>query len=203
MISLYEEGGSGSGLSKFESIDFRDPYLFYNDAGSRYRMPGPNPGTVYRVARGPLRIPRDGSCSSLNGRRRQAVRSCPRFGRPDERIYFGCLGDYVDEQGKWLWGGNLSTGRVVSADTAGYLDIAPEFRKALIERTLLPLPEHVLSSLSSRRGPPRRSPSPTLLDLQADLVIASFNVQERNAHSFEPAPSTWCFRPMAPTTASA
>ncbi|KAF7563584.1 hypothetical protein G7046_g535 [Stylonectria norvegica] len=188
----------GNGLSQFEDIDFRDPYVFYNAAESKYwmlvatrlaagphwsrgcialltsknledwtiapeplyspndmlcpecpelftlpngkwylvysRFHAPNAGTVYRVAdnpRGPFRVPRDGSQGRLDGRRWYAAKSCPKAGDPSKRIYFGWLGDYVDEEGKWLWGGDMGVPREISADENGYLqvDAAPELKE--------------------------------------------------------------------------
>ena len=190
----------GEGLSQFEEIDFRDPYVFFNHTEQKYwmlvatrlatgphwsrgclalltssnldswvvdpqplyapndmfcpecpelfllpngkwylvysRFHAPNAGTVYRVAdnpRGPFRIPRDGSHGRLDGRRWYASKSCPKTGDPSKRIYFGWIGDYVDDEAKWLWGGDLGVQREVIADGQGNLrvDIAKEFREGL------------------------------------------------------------------------
>lgn len=245
----------GSGLSRFEDIDFRDPYIFYNEAESTYWMlvatrlrdgphwtrgcialltssnlddwtvepeplyspndmfcpecpelftlPGgdrwylvysrfhaPNAGTVYRVAdspRGPFRVPRDGSHGRLDGRRWYAAKSCPKAGNPNERIYFGWLGDYVDEQGKWLWGGDLGVPRQVSADVNGWLrvDMAPEYRKSLFQSSI-PLPRTVAKQDISLESVGSTATSFLDLDSQADQsdLIVTFNIDSQDAHAF-------------------
>ncbi|CAI6096199.1 unnamed protein product [Clonostachys chloroleuca] len=184
VITIHGDG------SQYEEIDFRDPYIFFNEAEGKYWMlvsrrlaagsywyrgcialltstnldtweldPGPlyapsdmlcpecpemfslpngkwylvysrfhapNAGTVYRIAdspRGPFRIPRDGSHGRLDGRRWYAAKSCPKAGDPERRVYFGWVGDYVDEEGKWLWGGDLGVPREISAGEQGYLKL--------------------------------------------------------------------------------
>ncbi|KAG9257375.1 family 32 glycoside hydrolase [Emericellopsis atlantica] len=242
-------------MSQFEDIDFRDPYVFFNDAESRYwmlvatrlrngphwsrgcialltssnlddwtldaeplyspndmfcpecpelftlpssgkwylvysRFHAPNAGTVYRVAdspRGPFRVPRDGSNGRLDGRRWYAAKSCPRAGNPDQRLYFGWLGDFVDEQGKWLWGGDLGVPRQVSADSQGWLrvDMAPEYRHALREAA------EPLEKVSGRgtlllesSGSTRTSFPKLTADMEQDDLLITFNVQTKEAHSF-------------------
>lgn len=240
-------------MSQFEEIDFRDPYVFYNEQESKYWMlvatrlrhgphwsrgcvalltsnnlddwtmeseplyspndmfcpecpelftlPGsgkwylvysrfhaPNSGTVYRVAdspRGPFRIPRDGSHGRFDGRRWYAAKSCPRAGNPDQRIYFGWLGDYVDEQGKWLWGGDLGVPRQVSADDNGCLkvEMAPEFREALFQ-TSEPVPQALAKIPISSAGTTSTSfPALDSETYDSDLLL-SFNVEAVDAHSF-------------------
>lgn len=157
-------------------------YLVYS------RFHAPNSGTVYRVAdspRGPFRIPRDGSHGRLDGRRWYAAKSCPRAGNPDQRIYFGWLGDYVDDQGKWLWGGDLGVPRQVSADAQGNLkvEMAPEFREALL-KTSTPVPQALVQVPASSAG--TTSTSFPALDAETnerDLLL-SFHVGAVDAHSF-------------------
>ncbi|KAH9996750.1 family 32 glycoside hydrolase [Xylariaceae sp. FL0662B] len=181
-----------SDLSQFEDIDFRDPFVFFNESVGEFWMlvatrlrqgpywtrgcialltspdlqewevessplyaPGdifcpecpelftlpngkwylvysrfaaPNAGTVYRVgdsAQGPFRTPRDGSYGRLDGRRWYAAKSCPKSGSPDKRIFFGWIADRCEEDGKWLWGGDLAIPREVYADAEGFLRIQP------------------------------------------------------------------------------
>lgn len=240
-------------LSTFEDIDFRDPYVFYNDAEACYwmlvatrlrqgphwtrgcvalltspglefwtlepeplyspndllcpecpemfalagrwylvysRLHGPDAGTVYRVAdspRGPFRVPRDGSGGRLDGRRWYAAKSCPRAGNPDQRVYFGWVGDYVDDEGKWLWGGDLGLPRVVSADKEGYLrvEVAPELNKALRARSSY-LPKAVVSSkieMSTVGTTVTQFPELGFEASTRDLVV-SFGVGACDANSF-------------------
>ena len=248
MISIH-----GEGLSQFEEIDFRDPYVFFNDAEQKYwmlvatrlakgphwtrgclalltsstlnsweidpqplyapndmfcpecpelfslpngkwylvysRFHAPNAGTVYRVAdnpRGPFRIPRDGSHGRLDGRRWYASKSCPKSGDPSKRVYFGWIGDYVDDEGKWLWGGDLGVPREVSADECGNLrvDIAEEFRTLLHNAPSLSSPSIVaqnlnLSSLGSKRNFfPDFGP-----EAQAQGLFVTFNIEAHDANS--------------------
>lgn len=242
-------------LSQFEDIDFRDPYVFYNESESKYwmlvatrlregphwsrgcvalltssnlddwtaepqplyspndmfcpecpelftlpssgrwylvysRFHAPNSGTVYRVAdnpRGPFRVPRDGSRGRLDGRRWYAAKSCPRADNSDQRIYFGWLGDYVDAQGKWLWGGDLGVPRQVSADPNGWLrvEMAPEFRNAVV-RTSTPLAQALVPSsisLGSAGSTTTSFPELTGESTKDDLFL-SFDIHSSDAHSF-------------------
>ncbi|CAM1502712.1 Fc.00g074880.m01.CDS01 [Cosmosporella sp. VM-42] len=159
-------------------------YLVYS------RFHAPNAGTVYRVAdspRGPFRIPRDGSHGRLDGRRWYAAKSCPKAGDPYKRVYFGWLGDYIDEEEKWLWGGDLGVPREVSADENGCLqvDVAKEFRehasyasRPLLQSTIAPT--LYLSSVGSTS-----THFPVLSSMAAmqDLVV-NFKVAACDAHSF-------------------
>lgn len=240
----------GQGLSQFEDIDFRDPYVFFNEDEGLYwmlvatrlasgphwsrgcialltsanldgwivqpeplyapndmfcpecpelftlgngkwylvysRFHAPNAGTVYRVAdspRGPFRIPRDGSHGRLDGRRWYAAKSCAKAGDPTKRIYFGWIGDYVDDEGKWLWGGDLGIPREVTADDEsclrvdipqGYLDrLASMTRQLKIERTL------ELSSIGTTSTYfPGLDPQAQTMDL-----VASFRVAKNDAYA--------------------
>lgn len=244
----------GSGLAQFEDIDFRDPYVFYNDAESKYwmlvatrlasgphwsrgcialltssnlddwtvapeplyspndmfcpecpelfslpngnwylvysRFHAPNSGTVYRVAdspRGPFRIPRDGSHGRLDGRRWYAAKSCPKAGNPDKRVYFGWVGDYVDEEGKWLWGGDLGVPREISADESGCLrvDIAEEYREHLLQASAT-ISQGPLSSILALRSIGTTETSFPELGSKAQNgdVLVSFDIETCDAHSF-------------------
>ncbi|KAK8216522.1 glycosyl hydrolase [Phyllosticta capitalensis] len=102
-------------------------YLVYS------RFTAPDAGTVYRVgdsARGPFRIPRDGSNGRLDGRRWYAAKSCPKKGEPGKRVFWGWTGDWCERDGKWLWGGDLCLPREVSANADGTLRMEP-VREAL------------------------------------------------------------------------
>jgi beta-fructofuranosidase len=77
-------------------------------------------GTVYRVAdspRGPFRTPKH---EALGGRRWYAAKSARTDGG---RVFFGWLHDHVDD--RWLWGGDLATPRLVTADNDGSLRVSP------------------------------------------------------------------------------
>ncbi|KAK7535775.1 glycosyl hydrolase [Phyllosticta citribraziliensis] len=119
------------------------PELFALPNGKWYlvysRFAAPHAGTVYRVgdsARGPFRIPRDGSAGLLDGRRWYAAKSCARRGRPDRRVFFGWTGDWCEHDAKWLWGGDLALPREVWAADDGSLRVepVPEALDALLER---------------------------------------------------------------------
>lgn len=243
----------GNGRTLLEDIDFRDPYILYNEAESRYwmiiasrlangphwsrgcvalltstnldtwtfeprplyspndmfcpecpelftlpngkwylvysRFQAPNSGTVYRVADspyGPFRVPRDGSQGRLDGRRWYAAKSCPRAADASKRIYFGWTGDFVDEEGKWLWGGDMGIPREVSADEKGYLrvDVVPE-AKHLFEQTstLVPSfgPTDVIS-LTSLGSTAVVFPACGLAGSQDTLL--HFDIGECDANSF-------------------
>ena len=244
----------GNGLSQFEDIDFRDPYVFYNESEAQYwmlvatrlitgphwtrgcvalltssnlsdwtvapeplyspndmlcpecpelftlpngkwylvysRFHAPNAGTVYRVAdspRGPFRVPRDGSHGRLDGRRWYAAKSCPKAGDPYKRVYFGWLGDYVDEEGKWLWGGDLGVPREVSADENGCLrvDVAKEFKEHVF-RASRPLLQSTVSPALYLCSVGSTSTHFPVLGPRAksqDLAIG-FKVATCDAHSF-------------------
>lgn len=97
-------------------------YLVYS------RFAAPNPGTVYRLSdspRGPFRTPRDGSAGRFDGRRWYAAKSCPKAKENSTRIFFGWIGDHCQEDGKWLWGGDMAIPREVSAREDGTLSIWP------------------------------------------------------------------------------
>ena len=235
----------GQGLSHFEDIDFRDPYVFFNTDEGQYwmlvatrlasgphwsrgcialltsanldewtvqpeplyapndmfcpecpelftlgnqkwylvysRFHAPNAGTVYRVAdspRGPFRIPKDGSHGRLDGRRWYAAKSCPKAGDSTKRIYFGWIGDYVDDEGKWLWGGDLGIPREVTADERGYLrvNVPQEYldrlnnmtRQLEIERTL-----EIPSISTTSTYFPDLDPEAQTMDLVASFRVAS------------------------------
>lgn len=200
-------------MGRFEDIDFRDPYVFFNEASKEYwmlvatrlssgphwtrgcialltspdlttwtispkplfapndifcpecpelfplsgrwylvysRFHGPDAGTVYRVSEtgpsGPFRAPRNGSRGRLDGRRWYAAKSCPKAGRPDRRVYFGWTGDYVDEEAKWLWGGDLGSPREVSADEGGNLRVSvPDEVKASWLLASTPVPNSIVA----------------------------------------------------------
>lgn len=241
----------GDGRAQLEDIDFRDPYIFYNESESRYwmilasrlatgpywtrgcialltsldlntwtfqpaplyspndmfcpecpelftlpngkwylvysRFHAPDSGTVYRVADspyGPFRVPRDGSHGRLDGRRWYAAKSCPKAGDPNRRVFFGWVGDFLDEEGKWLWGGDLGVPREVSADEKGNLqvrvvsDVEELFKQtsASHPRDAAP-PELNLSSIGST--------TVTFPEKQEDRdLLIRFNIANFDAHSF-------------------
>ncbi|KAJ4219418.1 hypothetical protein NW759_007808 [Fusarium solani] len=244
----------GEGLTQFEEIDFRDPFVMYNRGEGRYwmlvgtrlssgpywsrgcialltspdleawtvapeplyapsdvfcpecpelfslpngkwylvysRFHAPNAGTVYRIAdtpRGPFRVPRDGSHGRLDGRRWYAAKSCPKAGNPDKRVCFGWIGDYVDDENKWLWGGDLGVTRVMWADTNACLriDASQEFR-SYIWQTSRPVspsnaaPNLYLCSLGSTAT---HFPELGSAEWRRDLMV-DFKVAACDAHSF-------------------
>lgn len=160
-------------------------YLVYS------RFHAPDAGTVYRVAdgpRGPFRVPRDGSRGRLDGRRWYAAKSCSRAGDPSRRVVFGWVGDYVDDEGKWLWGGDLGLPREVSADEDGHLrvDIGRELRDLLhrSSESMCPSPSVYLCSVGSTTTHfPKLISSPTALNRDSDLFV-SFRVSAFDAPSF-------------------
>lgn len=170
------------------------PELFSLPNGKWYlvysRFHAPNAGTVYRVAdnpKGPFRIPRDGSHGRLDGRRWYAAKSCPKAGDPSRRIYFGWLGDYVDDEGKWLWGGDLGIPREVSADANGWLrvDAAKEFRDH-VQKTSTPIPQSTVSPslyICSIGSTATHFPDLSSTSLSRDLTV-SFKVAACDAHGF-------------------
>jgi beta-fructofuranosidase len=242
----------GNGLSRFEDIDFRDPYVFFNEEENKYwmlvatrlsngphwtrgcialltstdldrwvvepeplyspndmlcpecpelftlgngkwylvysRFHAPNEGTVYRVAdspRGPFRMPRDGSHGRLDGRRWYAAKSCPKAGDPSKRIFFGWIGDYVDEEGKWLWGGDMGLPREVSADSHGHLSISlPQEVQEHISRTYQPVSRaEKLEDLHLTSLGATATIWPDLSCGMRDLYIR-FDIKTCDAHSF-------------------
>ncbi|KAK7414332.1 hypothetical protein QQX98_006774 [Neonectria punicea] len=257
--TMFEKPGKpitilGDGLSRFEDIDFRDPFIFYNAAESRYwmlvatrlasgphwsrgcvalltspdldiwtaapeplyapndmfcpecpelftlpngrwyliysRFHAPNAGTVYRVAdnpRGPFRVPRDGSHGRLDGRRWYAAKSCPKAGDARKRICFGWLGDYADEESKWLWGGDLSIPREMYADNNGNLRIEADrgLRNFLWQTSRAVCPTNAASSLylCSLGSTATHYPELGAVALRRDLFI-DFKVAACDAHSF-------------------
>lgn len=75
-------------------------------------------GTLYRVAdtpRGPFRVPAD---EMLGGRRWYAAKSAPLDA--GSRSAFGWVHDFTTEGGRprWLWGGDFTAPRVLTADAA-------------------------------------------------------------------------------------
>ncbi|KAM0553300.1 hypothetical protein ACHAPJ_007313 [Fusarium lateritium] len=244
---------NGDGRAKLEDIDFRDPYVFYNEAESRYwmilasrlaegpywsrgcvalltsrdldtwtfepdplyspndmfcpecpelftlpngkwylvysRFHGPNAGTVYRVSDspyGPFRIPLDDSHGRLDGRRWYAAKSCPKSGDPSKRIYFGWLGDYVDEESKWLWGGDLGIPRQVSADENGYLrvEVVPEAKYLYEQTSKTLLTSQIPSELTLRSIGSTGTSFPDLDTTQVQDSHLDFNIKRCDAHSF-------------------
>jgi beta-fructofuranosidase len=244
----------GDGLSTFEDIDFRDPYVFYNESAAQFwmlvatrlahgphwsrgcvalltssnlddwavapeplyspndmfcpecpelfslpngkwylvysRFHAPDAGTVYRIAdspKGPFRIPRDGSRGRLDGRRWYAAKSCQKAGESDKRIYFGWLGDYIDHEEKWLWGGDLGVPREVSANAHGFLsvDIASEYRHRFMDSslrlsdTIIPPKVQLASVETTATLFPELPEAVTSQDL-----LLSFRVGECEAHAF-------------------
>ncbi|SPO07410.1 related to raffinose invertase [Cephalotrichum gorgonifer] len=157
-------------------------YLVYS------RFHAPDSGTVYRVADspyGPFRVPRDGSNGRLDGRRWYAAKSCPKAGDPSKRVYFGWAGDFVDEEGKWLWGGDLGVPREVSADAEGHLRISVVAEvEDLFRKTSTPLLRDAVSPglhLSSVGSAQMRF----IDDVPADQdLLVKFGIAHCDAHSF-------------------
>jgi beta-fructofuranosidase len=150
------------------------------------RFHAPNAGTVYRVADtpyGPFRIPRDGSHGRLDGRRWYAAKSCPKAGDPTKRISFGWIGDYVDEERKWLWGGDLGVPREIAADHKGNLQLSPvhetiQYFEQTSRQLLQPSQRLSLSSIGA-----------TKLKLieggrESEDILLRFSVGRCDAHSF-------------------
>jgi len=241
----------GEGRSMLEDIDFRDPYVFYNDQDGQYwmliasrlaktshwsrgciallkskdletwtfepkplyapndmfcpecpelfslpngrwylvysRFHAPNSGTVYRIADspiGPFRIPRDGSQGRLDGRRWYAAKSCPKAGDPSKRIFFGWAGDYVDDESKWLWGGDLGIPREVSADSNGYLRCDPVKEASdVFSETAVSLPYVVPSKLSLESIGKTMVDTEFFPDEDRDILL-NFSIESCDAHSF-------------------
>ena len=243
-----------TGVSAFEDIDFRDPYVFFNDIEQMYwmliatrtrdgpywtrgcialltspdleqwtmraeplyepsdmfcpecpelfplpngkwylvysRFSAPNAGTVYRIADspyGPFRIPRDGSHGRLDGRRWYAAKSCPKAGDPSKRVYFGWIADRCEEDGRWLWGGDLGIPREVSADNDGNLFVEPAsevldmFRQtARTSRSAEPSAIH-LTSIGSTSV---LFPEQNLGGHQKSDIVLSIDVKNYDAASF-------------------
>ncbi|KAH7046021.1 glycosyl hydrolase [Macrophomina phaseolina] len=108
------------------------PELFSLPNGNWYlvysRFSSPNAGTVYKVGpspRGPFRTPRGASGGRLDARRWYAAKSCPKAGDATKRVYFGWVADRCEEDGKWLWGGDMGTPREVCAGADGLLSVQP------------------------------------------------------------------------------
>lgn len=170
------------------------PELFQLPNGKWYlvysRFAAPNPGTVYRMAdtpRGPFRIPRDGSHGRLDGRRWYAAKSCPKAGEPEKRIFFGWIGDRVDDEGKWLWGGDLGVPREVWADENGYLqvDSGVEVRRLFLETSTSLSPNEIpeILVMSATGSTQTIFPELGLAATQNDLLI-EFNIHACDSHGF-------------------
>ncbi|KAH6889727.1 glycosyl hydrolase [Thelonectria olida] len=170
------------------------PELFTLPNGKWYlvysRFHAPDAGTVYRIAdhpRGPFRVPRDGSHGRLDGRRWYAAKSCPKAGDARKRIIFGWLGDYADDDGKWLWGGDLGIPREMSADGNGYLriEVDGELRDFLWRSSKPVCPSNAAPSLylcsvgSTATHFPELGPVALCRDLFVDFRVAACD-----AHSF-------------------
>ncbi|KAM0558318.1 hypothetical protein ACHAPJ_005012 [Fusarium lateritium] len=244
----------GQGLDKFEDIDFRDPFVFYNRGEGRYwmlvgtrlasgpywsrgcialltspdletwtvapeplyapndvfcpecpelfilpngkwylvysRFHAPNAGTVYRIADtpyGPFRVPRDGSHGRLDGRRWYAAKSCPKAGNPDKRVCFGWIGDYTDDEKKWLWGGDLGITRVMWADTNACLriDASQEFRSYIWQTSRPVSPSNAAPSLylCSLGTTATHFPELGSAEWRRDIMV-DFKVAACDAHTF-------------------
>ncbi|KAH8895253.1 Arabinanase/levansucrase/invertase [Thozetella sp. PMI_491] len=156
-------------------------YLMYS------RFHAPNAGTVYRVADspyGPFRVPRDGSHGRLDGRRWYAAKSSPKADNQDQRVFFGWIGDYVDEEKKWLWGGDMGIPRLVSAGEEGYLNVEPvPGILELFEKTSTPV-ETIPSTLKMTAVGTTKT---NFLDLgpgESQDLLATFDIRQCDAHSF-------------------
>ncbi|CAK7206133.1 hypothetical protein SEUCBS139899_008917 [Sporothrix eucalyptigena] len=166
-------------------------YLVYS------RFHAPNAGTVYRIADspyGPFRVPRDGSQGRLDGRRWYAAKSCAKAGDPSTRIFFGWIGDYVEDEGKWLWGGDLGIPREVSAVTGtDYLSVSPAAAAVALAKassTAVPsanVPRQIALS-SSTAGTTTVMPlnlSGTTAKSNMDVLLSmTFDVADCSAHTF-------------------
>ncbi|KAJ4156560.1 hypothetical protein NW754_008193 [Fusarium falciforme] len=231
----------GEGLTKFEEIDFRDPFVMYNRSEGRYwmlvgtrlssgpywsrgcialltspdleawtvapeplyapndvfcpecpelfslpngkwylvysRFHAPNAGTVYRIADTP------GGCSVFH----ETAPTVASTVDADKRVCFGWIGDYVDDENKWLWGGDLGVTRVMWADTNACLriDASQEFR-SYIWQTSRPVspsnaaPNLYLCSLGSTAT---HFPELGSAEWRRDLIV-DFKVAACDAHSF-------------------
>jgi beta-fructofuranosidase len=156
-------------------------YLVYS------RFHAPNAGTVYRVADspyGPFRIPRDGSAGRLDGRRWYAAKSCAKAGDPSKRVAFGWTGDYVDEEGKWLWGGDLGIPRQLSAGEDGYLRVDP-LPEALdlfgdTSRAVETVPTEIQLSATGQT----KTSFMALGAAESQDVLVTFSIGQCDAHSF-------------------
>lgn len=169
------------------------PELFSLPNGKWYlvysRFHSPNAGTVYRIADspyGPFRIPRDGSHGRLDGRRWYAAKSCPKAGDPSKRIYFGWIGDYLEDERKWLWAGDLAVPREVSADDKGFLRVQPAagveelFRENSKAISADSVPSHV--SLSSQGSTATVFPELNINETQD--ILLTFEIERCDSHSF-------------------
>ncbi|EME88075.1 glycoside hydrolase family 32 protein, partial [Pseudocercospora fijiensis CIRAD86] len=139
-----------SDRSAFEDVDFRDPYVFFNEQDQVYWMlvatrlshgPSPTRGCValltspdldiWHLSPKPLYAPHDMICPecpelfSISGKRWYAAKSCGKSGYPDRRIFFGWTADWNADDGKWLWGGDCAFPREVCANKDGTLKIRP------------------------------------------------------------------------------
>ncbi|POR37003.1 hypothetical protein TPAR_02799 [Tolypocladium paradoxum] len=243
---------TGDGRSKLEDIDFRDPFVFYNEAESQYwmivasrlargpywsrgciallksadletwtfapeplyspndmfcpecpelfalpngkwylvysRFHAPDSGTVYRIADspyGPFRVPRDGSHGRLDGRRWYAAKSCPKAGDPTRRIFFGWTGDYVDDEGRWLWGGDLGMPREVFADDRGHLQVGPvPDIERLFDETSITVASNTVPSDLSLSSESTSVTFPDLGEAETHDLLARFRIRRCDAHSF-------------------
>lgn len=170
------------------------PELFTLPNGKWYlvysRFQAPNAGTVYRVAdtpRGPFRVPRDGSHGRLDGRRWHAARSCPKAGDSHKRMSFGWVGDFADDENKWLWGGDLGVAREMWADNDACLrvGVSHELRTYLwrISRPVSTSNAAPSLYLCSPGSTATHFPELGPAEWRRDLTI-EFNVAACDAHSF-------------------
>jgi beta-fructofuranosidase len=169
------------------------PELFTLPNGKWYlvysRFQAPNAGTVYRVADspyGPFRIPRDGSHGRLDGRRWYAAKSCPKASDLSKRIFFGWIGDYVEDEGKWLWGGDFGIPREVYADDKGYLRITtvPEIDQLFKDTSKPGLISSSTGEVSLSSAGSTSTAFAELGNAETEDLLLRFHIQHCDAHSF-------------------
>lgn len=169
------------------------PELFSLPNGKWYlvysRFHAPDAGTVYRVAEspyGPFRVPRDGSGGRLDGRRWYAAKSCPKAGDSSRRIFFGWIGDYVEDEGKWLWGGDFGVPREVFADERGYLRVTTvlEVERLFSETSKEVSPERIPPQLSLSSLGSTKVTFPDLGVAEGRDTMLRFQIQSCDAQSF-------------------
>ncbi|KAI6780397.1 uncharacterized protein J7T54_007246 [Emericellopsis cladophorae] len=99
-------------------------------------------------------------------------------------LCFGWLGNYVGEQGKWLWGADMGVPRQVSADLKEWLreDMAPQYLHALKEAA------EPLQKVSGRGtllletiGSTRTSFPKLTAEIEQHALLISFNVQKQGS----------------------